>query len=152
MSDIDSNEIIKILQSQDNQKNLKNAIICELHKLTTDGPNKKDLYLIADNTLTKANQSFTQLLNDSNVDFTMKENNSIPNIKNTENNKLINELFKDTNFFDKLKKNIERKLSNIEFNFVNTRTYHIGGDSHQSLKIITMNIFNGTNSYYLMYV
>ena len=149
MSDIDINEIIEILQSPNNQITLKNAIICELHKLTTDGPNKKDLYLIADNTLTKANQSFTQLLNDSNVDFTMKENNSIPNIKNTENNKLINELFKDTNFFDKLKKNIERKLSNIEFNFVNTRTYHIGGDSHQSLKIITMNIFNGTNSYYM---
>ena len=54
MSDIDINEIIEILQSPNNQITLKNAIICELHKLTTDGPNKKDLYLIADNTLTKA--------------------------------------------------------------------------------------------------
>tara|TARA_B110000858_G_scaffold192865_1_gene244313 strand:- start:1618 stop:1752 length:135 start_codon:yes stop_codon:yes gene_type:complete len=41
MSDIDINEIIEILQSKDNQKKLKKAIICELHELTKAGPKKK---------------------------------------------------------------------------------------------------------------
>ena len=58
MSDIDINEIIKILQSQDNQKNLKNAIICELHKLTK----RKDLYLVTDKTLKNRQSKFYTII------------------------------------------------------------------------------------------
>ena len=150
MSDIDINEIIEILQSKDNQKKLKKAIICELHELTKAGPKKKNLYLIADNTLKKNNENFTQLLDGSADGLSEGVITPIP-IEKTKNNQLINELFKDPNFISKLQKNIESKLSDIQFNFVNARPSigHVGGAQNVGTELIKiLKKINGSNMGY----
>ena len=150
MSDIDINEIIEILQSKDNQKKLKKAIICELHELTKAGPKKKNLYLIADNTLKKNNKNFTQLLDGSADGLSEGVITPIP-IEKTKNNKLINELFKDPNFISKLQENIKSRLSGIQFNFVNARPSigHVGGAQNVGTELITiLKKINGSNMGY----
>ena len=128
MSDNDIDTIIQTLQSQKNQIKLEKAIICELHKLT-NGPNKKHLYLIADNTLKTKNRVFKNLV-------TMEINGLLEGtiahipIEN-ETIELIEKLYKNQNFISKLENQIKIKLqqSDIQFNFVNERTHigHVGG-------------------------
>ena len=66
-------------------------------------------------------------------------------VEKTKNNKLINELFNDPNFINKLQENIKKKLKlpNIQFNFVNARTLQSGGAidiNKNEIKIVTYNV------------